>query len=130
MHQGGASLYEFYFAMCVSCLSVMLSCMFLTALWSPVGKGLTSWLSCICFLVFLSLSNMVSGSGLILDCIDSRCLPSFLLCSTDALDYEYFLLCLMLRDIFFKFHPNILRKISDQKKCNLDHTKTFSLFLV
>ena len=33
----------------------MLSCL------SPNGKGLTSWLSCVlCFLVFLSLSHMVS----------------------------------------------------------------------
>ena len=28
----------------------MLSCMFLAAMWSPVGKGQTSWLSCmLCF---------------------------------------------------------------------------------
>ena len=32
---------------------VMLSCLFLAALWSPAGKGLTSLLSCVlCFLVF------------------------------------------------------------------------------
>ena len=31
------------FCYCVSCLSAMLSCLFLKALWSPVGKGLTSW---------------------------------------------------------------------------------------
>ena len=41
---------------------IILSCLFLAALWSPAGKGLTSWLSCVwCFLVFLSLSHMVSG---------------------------------------------------------------------
>ena len=29
---------------------VVLSCLFLVALWSPAGKGLTSWLSCmLCF---------------------------------------------------------------------------------
>ena len=28
---------------------VVLSCLFLTALWSPAGKGLTSWLSCVVF---------------------------------------------------------------------------------
>ena len=29
----------------------ILSCLFLTALWSPAGKGLTSWLYCVwCFL--------------------------------------------------------------------------------
>ena len=39
----------------------MLSSLLLAALWSPVGKGLTSWLFYVlCFLVLLSLSHMVS----------------------------------------------------------------------
>ena len=43
---------------------VMLSSLFIAALWSPAGKGLSSWLSCmLCFIV--------SGSGVLLDCIDS-----------------------------------------------------------
>ena len=34
-------------------VSVILSCLFIEALWSPAGKGLNSWLSCMwCFLVF------------------------------------------------------------------------------
>ena len=34
---------------------VMLSCLFIAALWSPAGKSLTSWLSCVlCFIVFFS----------------------------------------------------------------------------
>ena len=50
-----------HFVSYVSCLSllcftfvfIMLPCLFLAALWSPAGKGLTSWLSCVlCFLVF------------------------------------------------------------------------------
>ena len=37
-------------------VSVVLSCLFIATLWSPAGKGLTSWLSNMCcFLVFLSL---------------------------------------------------------------------------
>ena len=40
---------------------LLLFCLFLAALWSLAGKGLTSWLSCMwCFLVFSSLSYMVS----------------------------------------------------------------------
>ena len=32
---------------------VVLSCLFLIALWSPAGKGLTSWLLCLlCFVTF------------------------------------------------------------------------------
>ena len=43
-----------FFCICILCL-------FLAALWSPAGKELTSWLSCMwCFLVFLSLSHMLS----------------------------------------------------------------------
>ena len=77
---------------CYLCfVSVILYCLLIAALWSPAGKGLTSWLSCIhllwhlwinvydkklqftpikymfcsmfcmwCFLVFLSLSHVVS----------------------------------------------------------------------
>ena len=49
------SFFKFVFAFAI------LSCLFLSALWSPVRKGLTSWLSCMwCFLVFLSLPHMVS----------------------------------------------------------------------
>ena len=39
--------------------------------WSPAGKGLTSWLSCVVSSVSLSLSHWYPGSGVVLDCIDS-----------------------------------------------------------
>ena len=46
------------FVFCV-CLSDCLVCSLQP--WSPVEKGLTSWLSCmLCFLVFVSFSHMVS----------------------------------------------------------------------
>ena len=38
---------------------LMLSCMFIAALWSPAGKGLTSWLLLVMFIVFLLLSHVV-----------------------------------------------------------------------
>ena len=41
------------------------------ALWSPAGKGLTSWLSFVVSSVSLSLSHWYPGSGVVLDCIDS-----------------------------------------------------------
>ena len=41
------------------------------ALWSPAGKGLTSWLSFVVSTMSLSLSNWYPGSGVVLDCIDS-----------------------------------------------------------
>ena len=41
------------------------------ALWSPAGKGLTSWLSFVVSTVCLSLSHWYPGSGVVPDCIDS-----------------------------------------------------------
>ena len=41
------------------------------ALWSPAGKGLTSWLSYVVSTVSLSLSHWYPGSGVVLDYIDS-----------------------------------------------------------
>ena len=42
--------------LCYLCfMSVMQSCLFLEAVWSPAGKGLTSWLSCMwCSCVFVT----------------------------------------------------------------------------
>ena len=42
-----------------------------SALWSPAGKVLTSWLSLVVSAVSLSLSHWYPGSGAVLDCIDS-----------------------------------------------------------
>ena len=56
----------------VLCLLCLCARLFICALWSPAGKGLTSWLL---FVVsnceFLSLSHWYPGSGVVLDCIDS-----------------------------------------------------------
>ena len=47
--------------MCFLCLVfLMISGLFVTALWSPAGKGLTSWLLLEMFVVFLLLSHVVS----------------------------------------------------------------------
>ena len=45
--------------------------LFLCALWSPAGKGLTSWLSFVVSTVSLSLSHWYPWSDVVLDCIDS-----------------------------------------------------------
>ena len=42
---------------------LMLSRLFIAALWSPAGKGLTSWLLLVMFIVFLLLFHVVSGVG-------------------------------------------------------------------
>ena len=45
--------------------------LFICALWSPAGKGLTYWLSFVVSTVSLSLSHWYPGSGVVLDCFDS-----------------------------------------------------------
>ena len=50
---------------------LMLSRLFIAALWSPAGKGLTSWLLLVVFIVFLLLHLWYPGSGVVLDCIVS-----------------------------------------------------------
>ena len=54
--------------------------LFIAALWSSAGKGLTSWPLSVMFIVFLLLSHVVSWSGVVLDCIVSWSSPPFLLC--------------------------------------------------
>ena len=55
---------------------VMLSCLFIVALLPPAGKRLKSWLSCVwCFLCFCHFPMWCPGSGVVLDCMDSRSLP-------------------------------------------------------
>ena len=47
--------------LCYLCLViVMLLHLFIAALWSPAGKGLTSWLLFVMFIVVLLLSHGVS----------------------------------------------------------------------
>ena len=45
--------------------------LFMCALWSPAGKGLTSWLSFVVSGCEFVIFPLVSGSGVVLDCIDT-----------------------------------------------------------
>ena len=80
LFQGGTSFVDllcFCSVLCLLCICVRL---FICALWSPAGKGLTSWLSFVVSAVSLSLSHWYPGSGVVLDCIDSWSLHPYLLC--------------------------------------------------
>ena len=58
--------------LCYLCLVlVMLLRLFIAALLSPAGKGLTSWLSFVMFNCVCHLPIWYSGSGELLDCIGS-----------------------------------------------------------
>ena len=54
--------------LCLLCLGARL---FICALWSHAGKGLTSWLSFVVSTVSLSFSHWYPGSGVVLDSIYS-----------------------------------------------------------
>ena len=50
---------------------LMLSRLFIAALWSPAGKGLTHWLLLVTFIVFCYFPMWYPGSDVVLDCIVS-----------------------------------------------------------
>ena len=50
---------------------LMLLRLFIAALWSPAGKGLTSWLLLVMLIVFCYFPVWFLGSGVLLDCIVS-----------------------------------------------------------
>ena len=58
----------FFSVLRLLCLCV---CLFICALWSPAGKGLTSWLSFVMSNCEYVIFPLVSGSGVELGCIDS-----------------------------------------------------------
>ena len=58
-----------FYVFSVLCLLCLCTSLFICALWSPAGKGLTSPLWCIT--VSLSLSHWYPGSGAVPDCVDS-----------------------------------------------------------
>ena len=69
-HSKAVLLLWIFYVFSVLCLLFLCVCLFICALWSPAGKGLTSWLSFVVS-VSLSLSHWYPGSGVVLDCIDS-----------------------------------------------------------
>ena len=79
--QGGTSFVHLLCFCSVLCLLCLCACLFICALWSPDGKGLTSWLSFVVSAVSLSLSHWYPGSGVVLNCIDSWSLHPYLLYS-------------------------------------------------
>ena len=78
--QGGTSFVDLLCFCSVLCLLCLCARLFICALWSPAGKGLTSWLLFVVSTVSLSLSHLYPGSGMVLDCIDSWSLHPYLLC--------------------------------------------------
>ena len=63
--QGGTSLWIFYVLFCLV-FAMFCARLFICALWSPAGKGLTFWLSFVVSTVSLSLSHWYPWSGVVL----------------------------------------------------------------
>ena len=55
----------------VLCLLCLCARLFICVLWSPAGKGLTSWLSSVVSNCEIVTFPWYPGSGVVLDCIDS-----------------------------------------------------------
>ena len=64
----------------------MLSRLFIAALWSPAGKGLTFWLLFVVFNCIFVITMWYLRSGVELDCINSQSFSPFLLSYTVAGD--------------------------------------------
>ena len=65
-----------YFCLVLFCFHARL---FVYVLWAPAGKGLISWLSFVTSNCDVVISRWYPESGVVLDCIYSCSLPSFLL---------------------------------------------------
>ena len=77
---------------CYLCfVSVMVSCMFISALWSPAGTGLPlGSLVCAVFLCFCHFPMWCSVSGVVLDCIEPNlCLLHYFVILTN-IRYDLF----------------------------------------
>ena len=79
---------------------LILSRLFIAALWSPAGKGLSSWPMLVMVIVFLYFPMWYPGLGVVLDCIVSLSLSSFLLfylCTTSSHKTKQFIRINMLQ---------------------------------
>ena len=67
--------------LCYFCLNLLCfhAHLFTDGLWSHAGKGLISWLSFVMSNCEVVHSHWYPGLGVVLDCINSGSLPSFLL---------------------------------------------------
>ena len=91
--QGGASFVDHFCYFCF--VFVMLSCLFIAALWSPAGKGLISLLSSVwCFIVFCHFHVWCPGSGVVLDCTAFWSLPPYLPLNTTKITSHHKMLVL------------------------------------
>ena len=89
--QGGTSFVDLLCFCSVLCLLCLCARLFVCALWSPAGKGLTFWLSFVVSTVSLSLSHWYPGSGVVLDCIDSWSLHPYFHLKSEPLIFVNFL---------------------------------------
>ena len=70
-HSKAVLLLWIFYVFSVLCLLCLCARLFICALWSPAGNGLTSWLSFLVYNCEFVIFPMVSGVRLVLDCIDS-----------------------------------------------------------
>ena len=97
LFQGGTSFVDH---LCYLCLVfVMLLSLFIAALWSPEGKGWPLGSCLWCLLCFCYFPIWYPGTGVVLDCIDSWSLLSFLLSIC-----ELFLFCFQIDEVIHQLY--------------------------
>ena len=74
--------------LCYLCLVLaMLSRLYIAALWSPEGKGLTSWLLFVMFIVICYFAIWYPGTGVVLDLsVPDPCCLSYLVVISKSLE--------------------------------------------
>ena len=76
-------------SICIDAVDTAFILIELIVLWSPAGKTLISWLSCVwCFIVFCCFPVWCPWSGVVPHCNNFRTLPSFLLLIKTAMMKE------------------------------------------
>ena len=66
---GGTSFVDLLWVFSALCLLCLCTRQFICALWSPAGKGLTSWLSFVVYSCGFVTFHLYPESGVVLDCI-------------------------------------------------------------
>ena len=89
---------------------LMLLRLFIVALWSPAGKGLTSLLLLVMF-IFFYFPMWYPGPGVVLDCIVSWSLPPFLLLIFFSFNEQETVPILVSQQTHIKFIANLWETI-------------------
>ena len=108
-----------------SCVCYAFVCLFICALGSPAGKGMTSWLPFVVSNCEFVTFPLVSCAGVVLDCIDSWSLHPYLL----IIFIDHILQNLTLKILNFYFYFMVYRNTFSKKVKQIGGWGVTSLFI-